>query len=390
MRWRILTLLFCARVGLGLQFQTMASVGDAVSVAFGLSQAGVGLMIGLFMAPGLVLAIPAGLAGRLASDRVLLALGLLTLATGGFLSAGAAQGWQIGLGRVCAGAGFLLCTLYFTKMIADWFEGREIATAMSIFVMSWPLGIAMGQIGHAWLTTSFDWRAPFFAASVYCLIAACAVYGYYKPPPTLAPKTPAARSSLTALEVRLICWSGVAWGAFNGGYIVYLSFGPKMLESLGAPVIAAAGVISVASWLMIFSGALCGWLVDRFGRRTLILGVCLISAAASLMALSLPGGGLGASLLLGLVGMAPAGVIMSLSGEAIGAQKRAVGMGIFFTIYFAFVLAAAPLAGLVLDKTGRVDAALSVGAALFCISLVAVWGFAGLKRSQGAARPAQP
>jgi hypothetical protein len=31
MRWRILTLLFLARVGLGFQFQAMAAVGDTSS-----------------------------------------------------------------------------------------------------------------------------------------------------------------------------------------------------------------------------------------------------------------------------------------------------------------------------------------------------------------------
>ena len=76
MRWRILALLFLARIGMGFQFQTLASVGDDLVVAFGLDYAGVGLLIGLFMAPGVVLAIPAGFSGRYLSDRVLAALGL--------------------------------------------------------------------------------------------------------------------------------------------------------------------------------------------------------------------------------------------------------------------------------------------------------------------------
>lgn len=71
MRWGILALLFWARVGMGLQFQTLGSVGGDLGVAFGLDYAGIGLLIGLFMAPGLVLALPAGLAGRYASDRAL-------------------------------------------------------------------------------------------------------------------------------------------------------------------------------------------------------------------------------------------------------------------------------------------------------------------------------
>lgn len=43
MRWRMLVLLFLARIGLGFQFQTVASVGDDLVVAFGLDYAGLGL-----------------------------------------------------------------------------------------------------------------------------------------------------------------------------------------------------------------------------------------------------------------------------------------------------------------------------------------------------------
>ena len=76
MRWRILGLLFLARVGLGFQFQTVASVGDDLVGTFGLSYADIGFLIGLFMAPGLFLAIPAGYWGRYVSDRIMVVLGL--------------------------------------------------------------------------------------------------------------------------------------------------------------------------------------------------------------------------------------------------------------------------------------------------------------------------
>ena len=63
MRWRMLALLFFARIGLGFQFQTLASVGDGLVVAFGLDYAGIGLLIGLFMAPGLLWLCPPGILG---------------------------------------------------------------------------------------------------------------------------------------------------------------------------------------------------------------------------------------------------------------------------------------------------------------------------------------
>src|SRR5439155_18257285 len=48
-------------------------------------------------------------------------------------------GWQMA-GRLASGAGGVLLTVQLTKMGTDWFAGKEIATAMAIFVNSWPAG----------------------------------------------------------------------------------------------------------------------------------------------------------------------------------------------------------------------------------------------------------
>ena len=381
MRWRILALLFLARVGLGFQFQTVASVGDDLVVAFGLDYAGIGFLIGLFMAPGLFLAIPAGYWGRHVSDRMMVVFGLGALALGGVVSSLAAESWAIGLGRIFAGAGFLFTTLYFTKMVADWFEGREIATAMSVLVMSWPFGIAIGQVGHAWLAETYGWQVPFQVASVYCSLAALGVFLLYRPPHDLPNATTGSRGRLTVQEWRLVLCAASAWGVFNAAYVTYLSFGPKMLESLGQTAITAAGIISIGSWIMIVSGALCGQIVDRFGGRSVVLTICMGGAMVSLFLLSVPGAGIGASLLFGLVGMAPAGVIMAMSGQALRPQVRAFGMGIFFTVYYAIMLVTPPVAGAILDTTNSAQSPLWLAIILFALVVPLSIAFGYFKNS---------
>ncbi|MCL5776360.1 MFS transporter [Limibaculum sp. FT325] len=379
MRWRILALLFAARVGLGFQFQTMGAVGGELSDAFGLDNAQIGLMIGLFMAPGLFLALPAGFSGRFASDRVLAGLGLGALALGGALSATAGELAGIGFGRILSGAGFLFATLYFTKMTADWFEGREIATAMSILVMSWPFGIAMGQVVHTWLAEVYGWRVPFAVASVWCAAAAVAVLTRYRPPHDLPPRIASRIRGLLPREWGLIVLAAIAWGVFNAGYVVYLSFGPSMLQAQGMGTLAAASVISAGSWLMILSGTACGQIADRFGRRETILAICMAGAVLALILLALPGAGLAASLLFGLVGMAPAGVIMALAGQAVATERRAFGMGVFFTVYYAIMTASPPVAGRLFDLTGAPDGAILFSAVLFSLVLPAAVLFGMLK-----------
>lgn len=364
-RWHILALLFLARTALGFQFQTLAAVGDNLVVAFGLDYAGIGLLIGLFMAPGVILALPAGLWGRYVSDRNMVGFGLLAMAVGGIVSALSPGSFGMGAGRILAGTGCLFAMIYFTKMVADWFEGQEIATAMSIFVMSWPFGIAMGQIGHVWLAQSFGWQSPFVAASVYCGAAAFAIFAFYRAPHNLTDATGGARVALTRQEWRLILCAATAWGVFNAAYVIYLSFGPKVLEGHGQSAFAAAGIVSIASWIMMFSGAVCGQVVDRFGGRNKVLVGCMGGAVAALWLLGLPRAGVGASVLFGLIGMAPAGVIMAMAGQAMRPQVRAVGMGLFFTIYYVFMLMAPPVAGAVLDFTGNVQSPIWLAIVLF-------------------------
>lgn len=365
MRWRIIALLFAARVGLGLQFQTAGSVGDDLARAFGLSYAEIGTLVGLFMAPGLFLAIPAGAAGRYVSDRTLCGCGMLALALGGMVSAMASDPWLIGAGRALAGAGFLFANLYFVKMAADWFSGREIATAMAILVMSWPFGIALGQVAHEWLAAAAGWRWPFLAASAYCLAGGLALFVFYRPPEAQAQASNASEFWLSRRELVLTLIAALVWAAVNAGYIVYLTFAPLALEAEGLGQIEAAAIVSIGSWVMIFSGMICGHISDRIGRPDLVLTVCMVVAMGSMALFAVAGNGVWASLLFGLIGMAPAGVIMALTAEAMRPERRAFGMGVFLSVYFLVNAAAPAAAGWLYDRSGDPFSPILFGIAMF-------------------------
>jgi len=366
-RWAMLALLSTARVGLGFQFQTLGSVADPLAEQLHLSFTEIGTLIGLFMMPGLVLSIPAGLAGRFASDRALLAVGMTVLALGGGLAALADGFGMLAAGRLLCGAGFVLSAIYFTKAVTDWFAGRELATAMAILVMSWPFGIALGQVTHGWVAAAHGWRAPFVVASVYCLAAALFVVAAYRSPPAIASTAGAASSALTSREWTLILIASVVWAAFNAAYVVYLSFAPQVLITGGLGALEAASIVSIASWVTIFSGAVCGQIADRTGRSDLVLYICLCCGMASLALLPHIGWAIPLSLGFGLLGVAPAGLIMALTGAAMAPQKRAFGMGLFFSAYFLMTAPAPAIAGWLYDRSG--DAFVPI---LFAIALLAL------------------
>ncbi|MDA1311568.1 MAG: MFS transporter, partial [Proteobacteria bacterium] len=357
------------------QFQTLGSVSSELVVALGLNYAEIGSLIGLFMLPGMFLAIPAGFAGRFVSDRFIVGLGLLTLGVGGGVASIAESFELLAAARLICGAGFVFSTIFFVKIVADLFAGKELATAMGGLVMSWPCGIAMGQIGHGWLAANFDWQMAFVVASIYCVIGALLVMIFCRDVPGAAKQTGGFRFTLNANEIFLTVIASLVWSLFNAGYIVYLSFAPSVLVASGYDMVSALGVISLASWLMIVSGVLCGLIADRSGKPDLILYVCMAAAVAAPLILFISPLAIPSSLLFGLMGMAPAGVIMALTAQAMKPENRAIGMGLFFTVYFLVQAPAPAIAGWLYDLTADEFWPILFAAALFLLTGIANLGF---------------
>ncbi|MFD2857382.1 hypothetical protein ACFSZS_25305 [Seohaeicola zhoushanensis] len=57
-RWIILALLFLVRAGMGVQFQLVPSLAPLFIESFALTVAEIGLLIGIYQAPGIFLALP--------------------------------------------------------------------------------------------------------------------------------------------------------------------------------------------------------------------------------------------------------------------------------------------------------------------------------------------
>ena len=376
LRWAILGLLFFCRTSLGFQFQTMGSAAPGVTPEIGLSLTEIGTLIGLFMLPGVFLSIPSGYAARYMSDKGLLVLGLLVMGLGGATAAVAAGFGMLALGRILCGIGFVIGTIYFAKMVQDWFAGKELATAMGILVVSWPFGIAIGQVTHDWLMTQFHWRLPFAIASAYCITAALALWlGYRAPPGAAAARGAAAPAGLPQRELWLTLLAASVWAFFNAGYLVFLSFAPKALLDSGFAAQQAIPMVSAASALMMISIPLSGFIADRTGRPDTVLYFCSAVGVVCLLALPYASFAVLACVLFGLIGMGPAGVIMALTGQAMSPARRAFGMGVFSTIYYAITAPAPALAGWLVDRSGAPQDALMLAAALFALTMVANLAF---------------
>jgi MFS family permease len=145
-RWGILAVLFAVRATMAFQFQSVAAVAPLLGSEFGVSIADIGVLIGLYFAPGIALALPGGAIGQRFGDKATV-LGALLLMLAGSVAMTFAASWSLQIaGRLVAGAGGVILSVQLTKMLTDWFAGKEIATAMAIFVNSWPAGVAISLL----------------------------------------------------------------------------------------------------------------------------------------------------------------------------------------------------------------------------------------------------
>src|SRR5947209_17193795 len=140
-RWVALALFFLARTAMAIQFQTVGALGPLLVRDIGLDYARLGTLIGLYMLPGVLLALPGGMLIQRFGASAIAYLGLGAMAVGGELMGLASAYPALVAGRLLSGAGAVLLNVALTKMVADWFARREIVTAMAILVSSWPLGI---------------------------------------------------------------------------------------------------------------------------------------------------------------------------------------------------------------------------------------------------------
>ncbi|MHC2397329.1 MFS family permease [Bradyrhizobium barranii subsp. barranii] len=117
-----------------------------------------------------MLALPGGAIGRTLGDKRTTIAALLLMTAGSLVMATTdIWGWQMA-GRLVSGAGGVLLTVQLTKMGTDWFAGKEIATAMAIFVNSWPAGVAISLLVLPAIGTAYGASAVFLAAGALTAI----------------------------------------------------------------------------------------------------------------------------------------------------------------------------------------------------------------------------
>jgi MFS family permease len=163
-------------------------------------------------------------------------------------------------GRVLAGVGGVVLNVLMSKMVTDWFAGREIATAMGIFVNSWPVGIAIALVAQPFVAAAGGISTAFGLTAVLAALGFAALLVLYRQPPGGAsagggfPRGAALYALLIASSI---------WGLYNAGLAMIFGFGPILLTGRGWELAAASSATSLAILVAAASIPLGGYIADR-------------------------------------------------------------------------------------------------------------------------------
>jgi MFS family permease len=385
-RWFILAVLFAARFALGFQFQSAGSAAPFLVRDLGIDYAQVGILVGIFILPGIVVSLPSGFLGRRYGDKTIVVYGMALMVAGGGV---ATFGWSyptILIGHSLAGVGGAILIVLMSKMLTDWFARKELFLGNAIFIVGWPAGIAAGQATQSRIAELISWHTVFATSTALVALALVLMILFYHRPPDLAEPTADATEMLTWPEVRITFLAGIIWMLLNGAYLVILSFGPLRLIERGMPIGEANALVSLMSWVCIVMLPLGGYLATRYRIPNIVMAGGLIASILLGALISLvPHPSLFFVLLGTALGLATP-VVGSLAAEVLRPGVRGPGFGIYYLWYFGGMPVLLALAGLIRDRAGSATASLTFASCMLlgCLALAGLfrWAQARAQHSQ--------
>ena len=372
-RWVALAIVFVTRTSMGFQFQAVAAVAPLMVADLQLTWVQLGSLIGLYMLPGAVFALPGGVLGQRFGERRMVVGSLALMVAGGLVTAAAHGFITAAAGRLLSGIGAVLMNILLAKMVADWFADREMSTAMGVMLTSWPVGLGIATETLGALATHASWRTAIVATALVAALGLVLIAFAYRDPPRTAARSAERRVRLTGRELALATSGGFAWGCFNASLVAIIAFGPGLLIARGASLGDAGFTVSLAIWLTMLSVPLGGLLSDRLGRPNVMIVAGSLVAALVTMLLPAITHSLLAFCLVGLAIGAPPGALMALLPKAVASERLATALGVYYTTYYVVMAAVQLAAGGVRDLFGSPAAPILLAALVMAATIV---GFA--------------
>jgi len=370
-RWLILAILTFARASIGFQFQSVATLSPFLLEQFDLSYGALGTLIGIYLFPGIAVALPGGVFGHRYGDKTVACFGLTAMTMGGMLMAQAEGTALLTFGRILSGTGAIFFNVLVTKMVSDWFKGHEVVTALGVLVTSWPLGIALALLILPPVAAATSWLSAMYVTAAFSGAGLLlTIFAYRDPPTGLAAASSKFEFDLSARELALTTLAGLVWTFYNVGFIVVMAFGPDFIVASGLTAGTANAMISTISWVVIPALPLGAWLAERIGRPYRTMVRCFLAAALAIWVVPITSPSIPLFTIIGLLLALPAGLIMALPGKSVRPERLAIAMGIYFTCHYGGIGLLSAIAGYTRDVTGSPAAPIWFAGAMLVLATI--------------------
>lgn len=321
------------RVAFAYQVQTVAAL-TPYFVQLGIGYATIGTLIGAYLMPGALVALPLGFLGRRFGEQRLLAAGLLLMTIGNCIPALSPDVAVLMAGRIVAGTGAVAISVMFGKVMAELFTGTHFVAVTGLAVSAFPMGVGLSQVVNPALVDAFGWQTAFLAGAALAGIAAMLVLAGFRG--LSAPGDAGKFSWPSRRECVLMGVAGTVWMAYNGGYYGFMSYVPALLLARGISVGQIGWVITLATWISVPAILTGGLMVARVGTLPVFL-LAAVALSVSVAGVAVSDHWLIWCILFGTIGALHPGIIIAAGTLSARPEHRAVGMGIFYTTYYIVV-----------------------------------------------------
>ena len=208
---------------MAFQFATIGAIAPLLEYVFQVDAIAIGALIGMYFAPGIIVALAGGAMSSWIGDKKIVLIGLALMALGsGFMALDSTWGAQ-NSGRFIAGIGGVILNVVMSKMVMDWFEGHEMATAMSIFINSWPAGIALALVVQPSVAGYGGVFLSFGLESMLAIVGFFALLLFYHAPERITGPDTSQSKFPTGQTLLAVISGGIVWGLFNGAVGIVFS-----------------------------------------------------------------------------------------------------------------------------------------------------------------------
>lgn len=369
-RWVMLAVYYLGGIAFGITFQSIPALLPLIIADLRLSYAEAGSLQSLFALLGFLLAIPVGLmADRRHGERSILVAAYSAMIVGTLVVATASSYPMLLVGRLIAGAGGFSTTITVARLVSHWFTGRELGVGMGLHSTAMPVATILslsllGDFGRA-----AGWPIAALIGPGITTIALLALLLFYRPSPgsRIGSSRPLAGQSLLrkTMSVGLPVWLvGMIWLWFNASTLSFLTFGPTYFSARGFGLGIAGFLSSVQMMGSLFVSPLVGFLLDKYRRPELYMGIgsLLVAFAITLIPTSLTP--ILVPLCILSIGSAfiPTSVLY-LPSEVARPQDRGLAFGIINTCLTAGIIVGPFLVGLARDASGSYELGFAMMAA---------------------------